>query len=114
MRTSDGAEQGFYDRTLANATRWQVYRCRALYTALETAGLVDPGTGATWQALEDCGLVRCRSVPDALGVPLLEVEITAKGRLAVSVYFTNLVQRACSYYCALARSRRGRHAGLFH
>ncbi len=45
----------------------------ALYTALLSARLVDPGTGATWHAMEDRGLVRCRSVPDALGVPLLEV-----------------------------------------
>lgn len=54
----------------------------ALYTRLHAAGLVDPGTGATWQALEDRGLVRCRYVPDALG-QLLEVQITPLGRKVV-------------------------------
>jgi len=45
----------------------------ALYTALLSARLVDPGTGATWQALETRQLMRCRTVSDAFGVPLLEV-----------------------------------------
>jgi len=71
------AARGAYDRTSASEWRWQMYGPvappSALYTALRNARLVDPGTGATWHAMEDRGLVRCRSVPDALGVPLLEV-----------------------------------------
>ena len=47
----------------------------ALYTALRSALLVDPGTGATWQALETRQLVRCRTVRDTFGAPLLEVTI---------------------------------------
>jgi hypothetical protein len=34
----------------------------ALYTALRSAKLIDPGTGATWQALETSKLVLCRTV----------------------------------------------------
>jgi len=71
------AARGAYDRTPASAWRWQMYGPvappSALYTALRNARLVDPGTGATWQALEDRGLVQCRIVRDAFGVPLLEV-----------------------------------------
>lgn len=55
------AARGFYDRTPASEWRWQLYGPvappSALYTALRSAGLVDPGTGATWQALEDRRLV---------------------------------------------------------
>jgi hypothetical protein len=81
------AARGFYDHTPASEWRWQLYGPTAppsaLYTALRSAGLVDPGTGATWQALEDRALVQCRSVPDAFGVQLLEVQITAAGRKAI-------------------------------
>jgi hypothetical protein len=79
------AARGFYDRTPASEWRWQMYgpADSALYTTLRTAGLVDPGTGSTWQALEDRKLVQCRYVPDAFGVQLLEVQITALGRKAV-------------------------------
>ncbi len=81
------AARGAYDRTPASEWRWQMYGPvappSALYTALRSAGLVDPGTGATWQALEDRKLVQCRSVPDAFGVPLLEVQITPLGRKIV-------------------------------
>lgn len=81
------AARGFYDRTPASEWRWQMYGPvappSALYTALRSANLVDPGTGATWQALEDRGLVRCRTASDAFGAPLLEVQITPAGRKVV-------------------------------
>jgi hypothetical protein len=79
------AARGFYDFTPASEWRWQMYgpADSALYMRLHAAGLVDPGTGSTWQALEDRGLVRCRYVPDALGVQLLEVQITPLGRKVV-------------------------------
>jgi hypothetical protein len=78
------AARGFYDRTPAHEWRWQMYgpADSALYTRLHAAGLVDPGTGATWQALEDRGLVQCRYVSDAFG-QLLEVQITPAGRKVV-------------------------------
>jgi hypothetical protein len=79
------AAQGFYDRTPAYEWRWQIYgpADSALYMRLRTAGLVDPGTGSTWKALEDRKLVQCRYVPDAFGVQLLEVQITPRGRKVV-------------------------------
>ena len=79
------AARGDWDRTPASVWRWQMYgpADSALYTTLRTAGLVDPGTGSTWQALEDRKLVQCRYVPDAFGVQLLEVQITALGRKLV-------------------------------
>jgi len=81
------AARGHWDRTPASEWRWQMYGPVAppsqLYTALHSAGLVDPGTGATWQALENRGLVGCRIVRDAFGAPLLEVQITPAGRKAV-------------------------------
>lgn len=81
------AARVFYDRTPASVWRWQMYGPVAppsqLYTVLRSAGLVDPGTGATWQALEARKLVQCRYVPDAFGVQLLEVQITSLGRKVV-------------------------------
>lgn len=78
------ASRGFYDRTPASEWRFVMYGPvappSALYTALRSAGLVDSGTGSTWQALEDRGLVQCRYVRDPLGVQLLEVQITPAGR----------------------------------
>ena len=50
------AAEGYLSRTPANEWRWMMYGPVAppspLYQALRDAGLVDPGTGATWQALE--------------------------------------------------------------
>jgi hypothetical protein len=81
------AARGHWDRTPASEWRWQTYGPVAppsrLYWALRGAGLVDPGTGSTWQALEDRKLVRCRYAPDAFGVQLLEVQITPLGRKVV-------------------------------
>lgn len=76
------AARGFYDRVAASEWRWVMYGPvappSALYSALD--GHIDQGTGATWQALEDRGLCRCRTTPDAFDVPLLEVQITPAGR----------------------------------
>lgn len=78
------AARGRFDRTPASEWRWVIYGPvappSALYMALYSAGLVDQGTGATWQALEHRELVRCRTGADAFGVPLLEVQITPAGR----------------------------------
>ncbi len=69
------AARGHWDRTPASEWRWQMYGPvappSALYTALRSANLVDPGTGTTWQALEDRGLCQCRYSRDAFGVQLL-------------------------------------------
>jgi DNA-binding MarR family transcriptional regulator len=54
-----------------------------LYDRLRRRGLVDPGTGATWEALETRGLVICRYTPTADGGRLLEIKLTAKGRKLV-------------------------------
>lgn len=79
------AARGHWDRTPARVWRWQMYgpADSALYTRLRTAGLVDPGTGSTWTALENRRLVQCRYVPDTFGMQLLEVQITALGRKLV-------------------------------
>jgi hypothetical protein len=81
------AARGFYDHTPASEWRWQMYGPTSppaqLYTALRSAGLVDPGTGVTWQALETRKLVRCRTVHDAFGARLLEAQITPLGRKVV-------------------------------
>lgn len=83
----DQAARGFYDRTPASEWRWVMYGPTsppsALYTTLRRAGLVDPGTGATWQALEERGLCLCRHPRDTFGVQLLEIQITPLGRKAV-------------------------------
>ena len=81
------ASRGFYDRTPASEWRWVMYGPvappSALYSTLHAAGLVDPGTGSTWQALEDRGLCQCRYTPDPFGIKLLEVQITPAGRKLV-------------------------------
>src|SRR5919202_3146321 len=81
------AANGAFSRTPASEWRWMMYGPVAppspLYQALRDASLVDPGTGATWQALEVRGLCQCRYVPDAFGVQLLQVQITKLGRKVV-------------------------------
>ena len=81
------AADGYFSRTPASEWRWMMYGPVAppspLYQALRDAGLVDPGTGSTWQALEARGLCQCRYVPDAFGVQLLQVQITKLGRKIV-------------------------------
>src|SRR5918911_3531564 len=71
------AAGGSFSRTPASEWRWMMYGPVAppspLYQVLRDAGLVDPGTGSTWSALEVRGLCQCRSVPDAFGAQLLHV-----------------------------------------
>ncbi len=82
----DRAARGYYDRTPASEWRWQMYGPTAppepLYQALRRAGLVDPGTGATWQALQTRGLVLTRTLREPLG-DFLQVQITPLGRKLV-------------------------------
>jgi hypothetical protein len=47
------------------------------------AGLVDPGTGATFESLEKRGYILCRYEPVVAGDPLVYVQITPKGRKLV-------------------------------
>jgi DNA-binding MarR family transcriptional regulator len=54
-----------------------------LYDRLCSRKLVDPGTGATWEALETRGLVECRHTSTADGGRLLEIKLTSKGRKLV-------------------------------
>lgn len=81
------AAGGQWDRTPAREWRYQLYGPTEppspLYRTLSRAGLVDPGTGATWQALEDRHLCQCRYRPDAFGGRLLDVQITPAGRRLV-------------------------------
>jgi hypothetical protein len=44
------------------------------------AHLVDEGTGSTFESLEQRGLIACRYERDALGIPILLVQLTSKGR----------------------------------
>lgn len=81
------AAKGHWSRTPASEWRWIMYGPvappSALYMTLREAKLVDPGTGATWQALETRKVVMCRYTKDSLGVELLEVQITKLGRKVV-------------------------------
>ena len=79
------AARGFiFDRTPASEWRFIMYGPvappSALYITLREAKLIDPGTGSTWQALEDRSLCQCRYSSDPFGVQLLEVQITPAGR----------------------------------
>lgn len=82
------AANGFWDRTLASEWRRQMYGPVAppstLYTLLRQAKLVDPGTGSTWKALEERGLVETGTVPDAFGVPLLRARVGTLSRAVPS------------------------------
>lgn len=66
----------------ANEWRWIDYSTSEslLRFALQQAKLVDEGTGSTFDSLERRGLIACRDARDELGVPLLFVHMTAKGR----------------------------------
>jgi hypothetical protein len=50
---------------------------------LKGADLVDPGTGATFEALEKRGYILCRYKPVVAGDPLVYIQITPKGRKLV-------------------------------
>jgi hypothetical protein len=82
----DLAARGFYDRTPASKWRWQMYGPTEppspLYQILRQAGLVDPGTGSTWQALQTRGLVLTDTRREPLGDFLL-VQMTPLGRKLV-------------------------------
>jgi len=81
------AARGYWDQTPASVWRWQMYGpvspSSMLYRRLESAKLIDPGTGATWKALETRGQVRSRVTHDRFGGQLLEVQITPAGRKLV-------------------------------
>jgi len=50
---------------------------------LKVADLVDPGTEATFEALEKRGYILCRYKPVVTGDPLVYIQITPKGRKLV-------------------------------
>lgn len=78
------ASKGMYNRTPAVEWRRITYGPTEppsdLYRALRRAGVVDAGTGSTWASLERRGLVTTSTEIGALGVELLMVTLTAKGR----------------------------------
>lgn len=86
-RRLDAARGYIFDRTPASEWRWVMYGPTGppseLHMKLHTAGLVDPGTGSTWKALEDRGLIETGEIPDAFGIRLLRIKITPKGRKVV-------------------------------
>jgi hypothetical protein len=86
LRRSEAAA-GQWSKTPAAVWRWLMYGPTSpestLYDRLRGRGLVDPGTGATWEALETRGLVECRHTPTADGGRLLEIKLTPKGRKLV-------------------------------
>jgi hypothetical protein len=65
--------------------RWIAYNeaSSSLLDRLRARGLVDAGTGATFEALDRRGLLTRRYCRDAVGLPILEVRLTAAGRAAV-------------------------------
>jgi hypothetical protein len=56
--------------TAESMLRWQLLE----------AHLVDEGTGSTFESLERRGLIECRYERDPLGIPILLVKMTSKGR----------------------------------
>ena len=71
----------------ATEWRWMFYGIEPLTGSdsplrrrLKVADLVDPGTGATFEALEKRGYILCRYKPVVTGDPLVYVQITPKGR----------------------------------
>lgn len=78
------AAAGQWDKTPAAVWRWLMYGPTSpestLYDRLRSRSLVDPGTGATWEALETRGLVECRHTHTPDGGRLLEIKLTPKGR----------------------------------
>lgn len=54
-----------------------------LYSRLQTAGYVDPGTGSTFKALADRGYIKRHWASYSDGTPALAVTITRKGRKLV-------------------------------
>ena len=56
--------------TAESMLRWQLLE----------AHLVDEGTGSTFESLERRGLIECRYERDPLGIPILLVKMTIKGR----------------------------------
>lgn len=70
--------------------RWMYYGIQPLTgsdsplrSRLRAAELVDPGTGATFEALEKRGYILCRYQPVVAGDPLVYIQITPKGRKLV-------------------------------
>src|SRR5579864_8950950 len=70
--------------------RWMFYGMQPLTGTdsplrhrLKVAGLVDPGTGATFESLEKRGYILCRYEPVGAFDPLVYVQITPKGRKLV-------------------------------
>ena len=86
LRRSDAAA-GRWDKTPASVWRWLMYGPTSpestLYDLLRSRTLVDPGTGATWEALETRDLVACRHTHTPDGGQLLEIKLTTKGRMLV-------------------------------
>jgi hypothetical protein len=66
----------------AAAWRWIAYNTSEslLRFALQQAKLVDEGTGSTFESLERRGLIECRYERDPMGIPILLVKMTTKGR----------------------------------
>ena len=62
--------------------RWIAYTTSESMLRLQLleAHLVDEGTGSTFESLERRGLIECRYERDPLGIPILLVKMTTKGR----------------------------------
>ena len=62
--------------------RWIAYGTAESMLRLQLleAHLVDEGTGSTFESLERRGLIECRYERDPLGIPILLVKMTSKGR----------------------------------
>lgn len=66
----------------ASEWRWIAYNTSESMLRLQLleAHLVDEGTGSTFESLERRGLIECRYERDELGIPILLVKMTTKGR----------------------------------
>lgn len=74
----------------ASEWRWLRYTCAshhdfdtAIQELLRRQGHLDSGAGSTLAALERRGLIDTRTVPDGIGITIIEVRMTRAGRAAV-------------------------------
>jgi len=79
------AARGRWKSAPASVWRWLPYNAAgaALLRRIQDAGYQDEGTGSTFAALDQRGLIICQYEPGSLGSPILLVQITKAGRKLV-------------------------------
>ena len=77
-----GGAGGQWDNTPASVWRWIPYNVAgaSLYGKLRDAHLIDPGTGSTFESLEQRGYIERKWTAGSLGASILWVYLTPQGR----------------------------------